>query len=73
MDSVKGKVKFSFNNQVVDSIKDLPSEEFDELLSRLSVWRRTVSETVIKDYLSTQLPDEAIAWEWSSPKEDRSK
>lgn len=73
MDSVKGKVKFSFNDQVVDSIKDLPPEEFDELLSRLSVWRRTVSETVIKDFLSTQLPDEVIAWEWSSPKENRSE
>lgn len=72
MDSV-GKVKFSFNNQVVDSIKDLPPEEFNELLNRVSVWRRTVSETVIRDFLSAQLPDEDIEWEWNSPKEKRHK
>lgn len=66
MISIKGKVKYSFNNQIVESIHELSAEDYNQLLNRLTIWKKNVSEETIKEYLATNSSHENIEWEWCS-------
>lgn len=73
MDSVKGKVLFAFQGQIVESLSDLPVNDYSRLLGQITAWRKKVADEIMKEYLNNHHPNETLEWEWCTRKEEVNK